>query len=112
MAAKRKPRFTDFDSYLFHEGTNYEAYKKLGAHPMTVGGQKGVHFAVWAPNAKAVSVLSDGNGWTDGADAMTPSDSGVWETFIPGMPAGTAYRYAIVGADGVPPQIRPLRLLE
>lgn len=101
MAKQRKPRFTDFDSYLFHEGTNYEAYKKLGAHPMTIGGQKGVYFAVWAPNARAVSVLSDGNGWTDGADAMRPSSSGVWETFIPGMPAGTAYRYAVVGADGV-----------
>ena len=93
--------FSGFDSYLFHEGTNYEAYKKLGAHLTTYNGQEGVHFAVWAPNAQQVSLLSDGNGWTVGADAMIPSPSGVWEIFIPGMPEGSLYQYAVLGADGI-----------
>ena len=93
--------FSGFDSYLFHEGTNYESYKKLGAHLATADGRPGVHFAVWAPNAQAVSLLSDGNGWTVGADAMIPSPSGVWEIFIPGMPEGSYYQYAVLGADGI-----------
>ena len=105
MAIKPEPSndrlFNDFDSYLFHEGSNYEAYRKLGAHPRVENGVSGVRFAVWAPHARSVSVLSDGNGWTVGADAMEPSPWGVWETFIPGMPEGSLYQYAVLGADGV-----------
>lgn len=93
--------FTGYDSYLYHEGSNFEAYRKLGAHPVTIDGVSGVHFAVYAPYAKAVSVLSDGNGWTVGADAMTPTQWGVWQTFIPGMPVGSLYQYAVLGADDV-----------
>ena len=96
MAIKPEPSndrlFNDFDSYLFHEGSNYEAYRKLGAHLRVENGVSGVRFAVWAPHARSVSVLSDGNGWTVGADAMEPSQWGVWETFIPGMPEGSLYQ--------------------
>ena len=95
------PSFTELDGYLFHEGTNYEIYRKLGAHPAEYDGIKGVHFAVWAPHAKAVSVLSDGNGWTVGADPMIGTEQGVWHAFIPGMPEGSLYQYAVEGADGV-----------
>ena len=55
--------FTDYDSYLFHNGTNYELYKKLGAHEDTVDGVKGTRFTVWAPNATYVSVISAKTGW-------------------------------------------------
>ena len=55
--------FTDYDIYLLKEGTQYKLYEKLGAHLMEVKGEKGVYFAVWAPNAKRVSVVGDFNNW-------------------------------------------------
>ena len=54
---------TETDRYLFGEGTHYEIYKKMGAHPMELNGQWGVYFAVWAPKAKNVSIVGDFNGW-------------------------------------------------
>ena len=56
-------KFTDLDQYLFGQGTNYEVYKKLGAHPTTYRRKKGVYFAVWAPNAQSVSVIGEFNDW-------------------------------------------------
>ena len=91
--------FTDDDSYLFHEGTNYEAYKKLGAHPDTMFGVAGTRFAVWAPNAQSISVITPRMGW-DYENPMNRGDSGVWEVFLPHVGEGDAYRFVVTGADG------------
>ena len=63
-------KFTDLDQYLFGQGTNYEVYKKLGAHPTTYRRKKGVYFAVWAPNAQSVSVIGEFNDWEEEANPM------------------------------------------
>ncbi len=88
---------TQNDIYLFKEGTFYRAYGKLGAHAATVEGRRGTHFAVWAPNAEAVSVVGDFNGWTAERDALAPrwDQSGIWEGFIPELGPGTLYKYHI-----------------
>ena len=95
--------FTEFDGYLFGQGTNYQCYKKLGAHPCERDGEAGVYFAVWAPNARQISILTDINGYTEGASRMVPAagDVGVWELFIPGVKVGDIYRFSVIGADGV-----------
>jgi 1,4-alpha-glucan branching enzyme len=88
--------FTDFDIYLFRQGSHFKLYEKFGAHPMTdAGGNKGVYFAVWAPNAKAVSVVGDFNGWNAGAHPLCARQdgSGVWEGFIAGLQSGTLYKF-------------------
>lgn len=92
--------FTEYDSYLFHNGTHYDVYEKMGAHPGIVDGVWGVHFVLWAPAAKAVCVVSDGNGWTPWRDVMRKTDGSVWELFVPGMTPGVRYKYLIVRADG------------
>jgi len=93
--------FTDYDRYLFHEGTNYEAYRKLGAHQRIIDGQRGTYFAVWAPNAAQVSVITDKKGWYEGEGVMQRRSDGIWERFLPGVGAGDLYRYVITGADGI-----------
>ncbi|MBQ6042629.1 MAG: 1,4-alpha-glucan branching protein GlgB [Clostridia bacterium] len=92
--------FSSYDSFLFHEGTNYQSYRKFGAHIAVRGGVKGVELCVWAPNAREVSVMHGGNGWTPGCDKMECS-GGVWTIFLPGMKKGDSYRFAVLGADGV-----------
>ncbi len=88
---------TEQDLYLFNEGTHYRLYDKLGAHIRTVDGTTGVQFAVWAPNAEAVSVVGDFNGWTPGSHPLRPkANSGIWEGFIPGLSAGAIYKYKVV----------------
>jgi 1,4-alpha-glucan branching enzyme len=87
--------FTDYDKHLFAEGTHVRLYDKLGAHLTTIEGQAGTRFAVWAPNAAHVSVVGDFNGWQRGVHPLTGSDAGVWEGFVPGVPAGTLYKFAI-----------------
>ncbi|HYU74529.1 MAG TPA: 1,4-alpha-glucan branching protein GlgB [Ktedonobacteraceae bacterium] len=89
--------FSDFDLYLFGQGKNYRIYEKMGAHVRTVNGVTGVHFAVWAPNALAVSVIGDFNNWQRGANPMQlrHRDLGVWECFVPGVQPGALYKYAI-----------------
>ncbi len=89
--------FSEFDLYLFGQGKNYRIYEKMGAHVRTVDGVSGVNFAVWAPNALAVSLIGDFNGWNRGANPMyrRHNDLGVWECFIPGLQIGTIYKYAI-----------------
>lgn len=79
--------FTEFDGFLFGQGTNYECYKKLGAHPCQQDGVEGVKFAVWAPNAKKISILTNLNGYQEDAHLMHPAagNVGVWELFIPGV---------------------------
>ena len=90
---------SDVDCYLFGNGTHYEIYEKLGAHPMELEGQDGVYFAVWAPHAKSVSVVGDFNDWDPGSHNMKPVlTSGIFELFIPGLEAGQLYKYAIATA--------------
>ncbi len=92
---------TDMDRYLFGNGTHYELFNKLGAHPKTYKGKKGMYFAVWAPHAKAVSLVCDRNNWMPGADPMTMLEtSGIWEIFIPKMGLGELYKFAITTASG------------
>ena len=101
MARKKKFKFTEVDQYLFGEGTNYDIYKKLGAHPMTVRKKDGFYFAVWAPNARRVSVVGDFNNWDITANPMEKvGNIGVYETFIPGLEEGELYKYFIEGAHG------------
>jgi 1,4-alpha-glucan branching enzyme len=89
--------FSEFDLYLFGQGKNYRIYEKMGAHPRTVNGISGVNFAVWAPNALAISVIGDFNGWNRGANPMyrRHNDLGVWECFVPGLQVGSLYKYAM-----------------
>ena len=82
-------KFTELDQYLFGQGTNYEVYKKLGAHPVTYRRRKGVYFAVWAPNARSVSVIGEFNNWDEEADPMKKvGPIGVYEVFVPGAKIG------------------------
>ena len=94
-------KFTELDQYLFGQGTNYEVYKKLGAHPVTYRRRKGVYFAVWAPNAQSVSVIGEFNNWDEEADPMKKvGPIGVYEVFVPGAKIGQLYKFFIVGAHG------------
>ena len=87
----------DQDLHLFNEGTHYRLYDKLGAHPMAAGGVKGTYFAVWAPNAKNVSVVGDFNSWSSGQHPLgSRGQSGIWEGFIPGVVKGAIYKYHVV----------------
>ena len=83
---------TEFDQYLFGQGTHYDLYNKLGAHPMTVDEEEGVYFAVWAPNAIRVSVVGNFNNWDGRAYQMNLLESGIYELFIPGVRAGDIYK--------------------
>ena len=86
----------DFEGYLFHQGTNFNAYEYLGAHLKKVKGKKGVLFRVWAPNAKGVSVVGNFNNWDVNASKMHLIDNnGVWEAFIENLTTFTNYTYAI-----------------
>jgi len=87
---------TDFDLYLFGEGTYQRAYEKLGAHFAQPSGVRGVQFAVWAPNARRVSVVGDFNDWNPTANAMNSTSAGIWETFVPGVRQNGLYKYHIV----------------
>jgi 1,4-alpha-glucan branching enzyme len=89
------PVISDFDLHLHSEGTNFEEYNMLGSHLATVEGVSGVRFAVWAPNAIVVSVIGDFNGWDTRQNPMRNRTGGVWEIFIPGVQAGTSYKYAV-----------------
>ena len=87
---------TDFDLYLFNEGTHVRIYDKLGAHVVTVDGTSGVVFGVWAPNADAVSVVGDFNEWDpDATPLKSRQSSGIWEGFVPGLAHGALYKYSI-----------------
>ena len=87
-AAVKRPwcMITDMDQYLFGEGTHYEIYKKLGAHPTEYNGEQGVYFAVWAPHAKGVRVVGEFNCWgNDGYPMKRLDPLGIYEVFIPGL---------------------------
>jgi 1,4-alpha-glucan branching enzyme len=88
---------SEYDLYLSGEGTHYEKYEKLGAHVREVAGVRGVHFAVWAPNAQRVSVVGDFNLWDGRANPMRNlGPTGIWEIFMPGLDEGALYKFEIL----------------
>ena len=92
---------SEMDRYLFGQGTHYEIYEKLGAHPMTLNGTKGVYFAVWAPHAVSVSLVGDFNNWDPESHPMTLLEtSGIYEIFVPGLKEGSLYKFAIATQTG------------
>ena len=91
---------TEADAYLFAQGTHYEIYEKMGAHEAEIDGQKGVYFAVWAPNAKYVNVIGSFNNWDIFKDNMERiSEGGIFALFIPGAKIGDMYKYVITTSD-------------
>jgi 1,4-alpha-glucan branching enzyme len=101
------PVLGDIDEYLIGEGTHYRLWDALGAHVMTHEGVAGTHFAVWAPNARRVSVVGDFNAWDGRRHPMRRrGTTGVWELFLPAIAEGAVYKYEILGHDGV---IQPLK---
>ncbi|ARQ45443.1 1,4-alpha-glucan branching protein GlgB [Oxalobacter formigenes] len=95
------PVLGDIDVWLLSEGTHHRPYEKLGAHPIGMEGVQGVSFAVWAPNARRVSVVGDFNGWDGRRHVMRfRHECGVWEMFIPHVMPGDFYKYEILTPDG------------
>ncbi len=96
------PVLGPMDDYYIAEGTHLRLFDKLGAHPMEHQGVDGVHFSVWAPNARRVSVVGDFNSWDGRRCAMRlRADVGIWEIFVPEVGVGAAYKFEIIGPDGV-----------
>ncbi len=93
---------SEYDIHLFKEGKHFHLYKKLGSHPMDFNGVSGVYFALWAPNAKNVSVIGDFNDWYKQAHPMNSrgDESGIWEVFIPEAKKGSLYKYYIQSTTG------------
>src|SRR5277367_5260677 len=101
------PVLGPMDDYLLIEGKHRQLYRRLGAQITVHEGAGGVVFAVWAPNARRVSVVGDFNEWDGRRCQMRKRvDSGLWEIFIPHLGAGAVYKYEVVGADGV---MQPLK---
>jgi len=91
----------DQDLYLFNEGSHLRLYEKLGAHPLTVDGEDGTLFAVWAPNAQDVFVMGVWNDWDPFRHPLRPRGmSGIWEGWIPGVRRGMTYKYRVVSRFG------------
>ncbi|MDI1229875.1 MAG: 1,4-alpha-glucan branching protein GlgB [Methylobacter sp.] len=93
---------TDLDIYLFKQGSDFRLYEKLGSHSITADGVTGTCFAVWAPNAAAVSVIGDFNQWDATVNPLylRGDDSGIWEGFIADVTVGALYKYRLVSRDG------------
>ncbi|NMG37831.1 1,4-alpha-glucan branching protein GlgB [Chelativorans sp. ZYF759] len=101
------PVLGDLDEHLFAEGKHLDLYRRLGSHPVTHEGVEGVAFAVWAPNARRVSVVGNFNAWDGRRHPMRRRlGGGIWELFIPGLPQGEIYKYEIVGVHG---EVLPLK---
>ncbi|WP_373478418.1 1,4-alpha-glucan branching enzyme [Geminocystis sp.] len=96
----KEVQLTDFDIHLFGEGNHHRIYEKLGAHVIEQNGIKGVYFAVWAPNARNVSVLGDFNSWDGREHQMRKRQNMIWEIFIPDLDYGTHYKYEIKNWEG------------
>jgi 1,4-alpha-glucan branching enzyme len=97
------PTIGEIDAHLFAEGTHRRLWEKLGAHVRTIDGIRGVAFAVWAPNARRVSVVGDFCGWDGRVYPMrTMGSSGIWELFVPEIGAGALYKYEIITQAGLP----------
>jgi 1,4-alpha-glucan branching enzyme len=98
--AFKSPLLTDFDIYLFNEGNHHTIYEKMGAHPVEVEGVQGTYFAVWAPNARNVSVVGNFNNWDGRKHQMRKMQGGVWDLFIPDLAIGAIYKYEIKNSEG------------
>jgi 1,4-alpha-glucan branching enzyme len=94
------PTLGEMDLHLFGEGNHHRLYDKLGAHISEVDGVGGTAFAVWAPNARRVSVVGDFNGWEGRRHGMRKYPGGVWEIFVPEVGDGAVYKFEIKGPDG------------
>ena len=95
------PVLNDFDLHLFSEGRHWHIYNVLGAHPITHRGEEGVRFAVWAPNARAVSVIGSFNDWDASKTPLQPTEGyGVWFAFVPGVSPGALYKFSITTGAG------------
>ncbi len=95
------PTLGDLDLHLISEGSHRELWRRLGARVMEHQGVWGVAFGVWAPNARGICLVSDANGWDDCVQPMRSlGSSGVWELFVPGIGAGTRYKFRVTRADG------------
>jgi 1,4-alpha-glucan branching enzyme len=92
-------RLTDEDLYLFHEGSHFRLHDKMGARLGDEDGRTGCHFAVWAPNAAAVSVIGDWNGWDPSATPLSRRRD-VWEGFVAGVTPGQRYKFRISSQQG------------
>ena len=102
---------TDYDLHLLGEGCHWKSYEKLGAQLREVDGVAGVNFAVWAPNAAAVSVVGDFNGWDGRIHQLHKRiPSGVWELFVPGVGPGATYKYRVQSAEGTSERADPCGL--
>ena len=94
-------RFSELDMYYLGQATHYDIYRKLGAHPATEKGKRGVYFAVWAPNAAKVSVIGSFNNWQEDANEMERLEPmGIYETFVPEAAIGDMYKFCIESRDG------------
>ena len=93
---------SEADAYLFGQGTHYDIYKKLGAHPSQKNGEKGYFFGVWAPNAAQVYVIGDFNEWKDESNPMVRMEEsdGIWTAFVPGVQEGSLYKFLILTPEG------------
>lgn len=103
--AEKKKKPTVFiskdDQYLFAQGTHYDIYEKLGAHPSCEDGEEGMFFAVWAPNAKQVYVIGEFNDWNESATPMTKlGPGGIHSVFVKGVGTGILYKYLIITQEG------------
>jgi 1,4-alpha-glucan branching enzyme len=96
----KSPLLTEFDAYLFGEGNHYQIYEKMGAHTTTIDGVNGVYFAVWAPNARNVSIIGDFNSWDGRKHQMRKGNTGIWDLFVPALVVGTVYKYEIKSPEG------------
>jgi len=109
------PVLGEMDLHLIAEGTHRRLYEKLGAHPANLDGTEGVTFAVWAPNARRVSVVGDFNNWDGRRHPMRKRhEAGIWELFIPGLRRGALYKFEILGPCGerLPLKSDPLALVQ
>ena len=101
MAKNQTLKITEMDRYLFGQGTHYEIYKLMGAHPTKQKGKDGVYFAVWAPRAQEVAVVGDFNGWDPEKNIMKcDNDMGIYQLFIPGVKSGDLYKFCITSPSG------------
>ncbi len=102
-----EPLLTRFDRHLLGEGTHARIWERLGAHPHVLGGVAGVNFALWAPNARRVSVVGDFNSWDGRRHPMRRhEDTGIWELFIPGLAVGENYKYELLPENGPLPFLK------
>ena len=101
MVKNQTLKITEMDRYLFGQGTHYEIYKLMGAHPTKQKGKDGVYFAVWAPRAQEVAVVGDFNGWDPNKNIMKcDNDMGIYQLFIPGVKSGDLYKFCITSPSG------------